>query len=220
MIPGPESTATEFLQQKNQMITKLKENLAQAQAIIKKFADKNRLERKFEVGDMVYLKLHPYIHYALNLHSNLKLSTKYFGPFRITESIGPAAYRLQLPDNTEIHPVFHVSQLKKHVGPKAVPQANLPMVTLDGYIKLAPVIVLETRALPQQDHIITQWLVQWPNLNTNHATWEDKSFIKDTFPQFYQQTLQEWWPDGVPCGQEHSQGRGEGELSDPGDQEF
>jgi hypothetical protein len=39
------------------MIAKPKENLAQSQARIKKFADKNRSERKFEPGDLVYLKL-------------------------------------------------------------------------------------------------------------------------------------------------------------------
>jgi hypothetical protein len=160
------------------------------------------------MGDLVCLKLQPYRHSALNIHNNLKLSSKYFGPFRIYECIGPTAYRLQLPENTDIQPVFHVSQLKKHVGPKAVPQANLPMVTPEGYIKLAPVTVLDTRALPQQDNIITQWLVQWQNLDVSQATWEDKTFIKSTFPQFYQETIQELWPNGVPCGQEHSQGAG------------
>lgn len=141
------------------------------------------------MGDMVYLKLQPYRHSALNLHKNLKLSTKYFGPLRLTEHIGPTTYRSQLPDNTSIHHVFHVSQLKQHVGPKAVPQANLPMVTPDGYIKLEPITVIDTRALPRQDNIIKQWLVQWQNLDSSQATWEDKTFIQSTFPQFYQKTL-------------------------------
>jgi hypothetical protein len=60
------------------MIAKPKENLAQSQARIKKFADKNRSERKFEPGDLVYLKLQPYRNSALNLHNNLKLSTMYW----------------------------------------------------------------------------------------------------------------------------------------------
>jgi hypothetical protein len=78
MISRPESTAYEFLQQKQTMIAKPKENLAQSQARIKKFADKNRSERKFELGDLVYLKLQPYRHSALNLHNNLKLSTMHW----------------------------------------------------------------------------------------------------------------------------------------------
>jgi hypothetical protein len=101
------------------------------------------------LGDMVYLKLQPYRHTSLNIHNNLKLSIKYFGPFRIIECIGLVAYKLQLPSNIDIHPVFHVSELKRHLGPKAVPQANMPLITPDGYIKLEPVTVLNTRALPR-----------------------------------------------------------------------
>ena len=34
------------------------------------------------------------------------------GPFQITEVIGQQAYRLALPEDWKIHPVFHVSLLK------------------------------------------------------------------------------------------------------------
>jgi hypothetical protein len=104
--------------------------------------------------------------------------------------------------------VFYVSQLKKHIGPKAVPQSNLPLVTPDGYIKIENVSVLDTRALPWHDDVVTQWKVQWQNLSPDQATWEDKLFIKATSPTFYNKTLQEWWPYASSCGQEHSQGGG------------
>jgi hypothetical protein len=121
MVPGPESPATEFLLQKQQMINRLKANLAQAQARIKKFADSKRMERQFNLGDMVYLKLQPFKLTDFGINQHFKLSTKFYGPFRVIEKVGTAAYRLQLPDNAEIHPVFHVSQLKQHLGPKAAP---------------------------------------------------------------------------------------------------
>jgi hypothetical protein len=156
MIPCPTSPALEFLSHKNDMIQKLKQNLAQAQARIKKYADNKRSERQFVAGDMVYLRLQPFRHAAFGIHQSLKLTTKFYGPFRILERAENVAHRLQLPTSTDIHPVFHASQLKKHLGAKAIPQSNLPLVTQEGYIKIEPAEVLDTRALPRNNDIVTQ----------------------------------------------------------------
>ena len=43
-----------------------------------------------------------------------KLNPRYVGPYEILERICPVAYRLALPPSlSEIHDVFHVSQLQK-----------------------------------------------------------------------------------------------------------
>jgi hypothetical protein len=89
------------------MISKLKENLTQAQARIKKYAHQKRSERVFSEGDMVYLKLQPFMHHAFGLHQNLKLTKKkYYGPFRVLQKLGSTGYKLQLPNTAEIHLVF------------------------------------------------------------------------------------------------------------------
>jgi hypothetical protein len=94
LIPELESPVVEFLVQKQQAITKLKDNLAQAQARMKKYEDKKRSERIFMVGDMVYLKLQPFRHTSFDLYQNLKLTSKYYGPFKVLEKIGQATYKL------------------------------------------------------------------------------------------------------------------------------
>jgi hypothetical protein len=104
---------------------------------------------------------------------------------KVTEKIGPATYKLQLPATANIHLVFHVSQLKKHCGPKVVPQPDLALLTPEGYIKLEPIQVLDTRALPCNNEIVTQWNIEWRNLTPDQATWKDKLFIKVMFPGFY-----------------------------------
>jgi hypothetical protein len=43
-----------------------------------------------------------------------KLAPRYIGPFKILEKRGEAAYQLELPlQLSEVHDVFHVSQLRK-----------------------------------------------------------------------------------------------------------
>lgn len=76
---------------------------------MKFFADKRRTEREFVVGDWVYLKLQPYRQTSLALRRNLKLSSKYYGPYLILEKVGLVAYKLALPMQSKINLVFHVS---------------------------------------------------------------------------------------------------------------
>jgi hypothetical protein len=88
---------------------------------------------------MVYLRLQLFRHAAFGIHQSLKLTTRFYEPFRVMERIDKVAYRLQLSESADIHPVFHVSQLKRHLGTKVVSQPNLPLVTADGYLKTEPV---------------------------------------------------------------------------------
>ena len=45
-----------------------------------------------------------------------KLSPKFLGPYQISRRIGPVAYEIALPPQlANLHPVFHVSQLRKYV---------------------------------------------------------------------------------------------------------
>ena len=102
------------------MHTVVKQHLLRAQARMKRQADRGRSERHFTVGDMVFLKLQPYIQSSLFHRSNNKLSFKFFGPFPVIQKIGPVAYKLLLPPGAVVHPVFHVSQLRSSPGNQQV----------------------------------------------------------------------------------------------------
>ena len=45
----------------------------------------------------------------------MKISQRFYGLFRVLERIGKIAHRLELPPTALLHPIFHVSQLKRRV---------------------------------------------------------------------------------------------------------
>ena len=81
------------------------------------------------------------------------------------------AYMLLLPEGCQLHPVFYVSQLKKHIGSKAVPTLDLPLIDDDGNIKVAPAAILERKMIPRNNEPVVQWLIHWTNLPPSEATW-------------------------------------------------
>lgn len=105
-----------LLQQRDEVLQQVKLHLQQAKARMKRHADKKRTELQFAEGDWVYVKLKPYRQMSVSLRKNQKLSLRYFGPFPILAKIGKVAYKLKLPENARIHPVFHVSFLKRCEG--------------------------------------------------------------------------------------------------------
>ncbi|XP_076928073.1 uncharacterized protein LOC143591895 [Bidens hawaiensis] len=100
------------------MVVKLlKQSLLKAQSRMKQQADKRRSEREFEVGTWVSHKLRPYKQNSVRMHKHSKLGPMYFGPFLVLESVGKVAYKLDIPNEVQIHPVFHVSLLKEASEP-------------------------------------------------------------------------------------------------------
>lgn len=86
----------------------LKEGIQKAQGMMEWYVDEKRSERKFETGDFVYLKLQSFRQSTVTIRKNLKLASKFYGPYAVEKKIEEVAYKLKLPLGAQIHPVFHV----------------------------------------------------------------------------------------------------------------
>jgi hypothetical protein len=125
------------------MTALLQQQLLRAQQCMKFQADKHRTDRSFSIDDHVWLKLQPYAQRSVASHVSPKLSYRYFGPYEIESKISEVAYKLKLPANSSVHPIFHVSLLKKvqgNITPKFIPLlVDIPYVQ-------TPEMVLDRRA--------------------------------------------------------------------------
>lgn len=162
------------------MLRVLQQHLERVRARMKHQADKKRVERVFQVGDSVFIKLQPYIQSSVAPRAHHKLLFKYYGPYAILERIGESAYRVQLPKGSRIHPVLHVSQLKKALGAHCQVQAQLP--TVDDQFAV-PMRVLQRRFRQKGQVMVPQALIQWSDQPESLATWEDLEELRQRFPR-------------------------------------
>nr|GEY69369.1 hypothetical protein [Tanacetum cinerariifolium]GEY72908.1 hypothetical protein [Tanacetum cinerariifolium] len=77
---------------------------------------------------------------------NGEVAYKFFGPFKILQRIREVAYKLDLPSTSQIHNVFHVSQLRKcrHPNPEQT-SGTLPPCDSSGVFLVELMAILDRR---------------------------------------------------------------------------
>ncbi|XP_059064689.1 uncharacterized protein LOC131856783 [Cryptomeria japonica] len=149
--------AQDWLQENEDIMRSLWENLQHAQNQQKIYADRHRIERAFEVDDMVFLRLQPY---------------------QVLRRVGEVAYEVELPPGGKIHNVFHVSCLKKALGQHITVSPDLPPMDAEGKLTLVPEEILEVRERQLRSKMIREYLVRWRNLPVEDATWEGEAILQ------------------------------------------
>ncbi|KAL2250254.1 UNVERIFIED_CONTAM: Transposon Ty3-I Gag-Pol polyprotein [Sesamum indicum] len=166
------SDVEELIQERAKVLQMLKENLQLAQHRMKIYADRKRTEREFQVGDEVFLKLQPHKQTSVAFRKRLKLSAKYYGPYKVIEKVGKVAYKLELPPG-----------LQRKIGSKYFPSDQLPEFE-DETFKIYPTTILAWRMIPRNNVGVPQVLIKWSHSSPEQAVWEDYHSVAAKFPDF------------------------------------
>ena len=166
-----------FVGRIQESIARARDCLKYAQARMKESYDAKHRAESFEVGEFVFLSPRGLL---LSVAGSKKFMAKQLGPFEIIERVGRLAYKLLLPASmSRVHPVFHVSLLKRprDGGRKTAPP---PAMLLDGAEECEIYQVLNHRAKPhkrQPNH--REYYVSWRGMGPEENEWLSENKLKN-----------------------------------------
>ncbi|KAD2804903.1 hypothetical protein E3N88_38280 [Mikania micrantha] len=166
-------TGPEIIQETTDKIRQIRDNLLVARSRQKSYADKRRKPLEFEVGDMVLLKVSPWKG-VVRFGKKGKLAARYVGPFKILERIGKVAYKLELPPElSNVHPTFHVSNLRKCLADQDL-QVPLDDIRIDDTMHFVerPVEIMDREIKMLKRSRIPIVKVRWESKRGPEFTWE------------------------------------------------
>uniref|UniRef100_A0A251VQQ9 RNA-directed DNA polymerase n=1 Tax=Helianthus annuus TaxID=4232 RepID=A0A251VQQ9_HELAN len=179
-------TGPELIQETTDKILQVRDNLLKARSRQKSYADKGRKPMEFETGDFVLLKVSPWKG-VIRFGKKGKLAPRYVGPFKILERIGEVAYRLDLPEElSNVHPVFHVSNLKKCLADEGlhVPLEDLQVNETLHFVE-KPVEIMDQGTKQLRRSRIPIVKVRWEGKRGAEFTWELENEMKSKYPHLF-----------------------------------
>ena len=182
MLSKTEETNNEAVQQ---FTTRLQQDfqtalqqLTQAGEAMKRFADRRRREEPvYRPGDLVLLSTR-----HLRMRGGpAKLQRRFVGPFRVESQISRVAYRLELPDQWRIHPVFHSSLLKPwNQSTWSCPvEAPQPEFEVDDGPVYNVERILRWRSVRRGRRRVREFLVTWEGFPLDEAEWIQEADFHD-----------------------------------------
>ncbi|XP_076932647.1 uncharacterized protein LOC143598275 [Bidens hawaiensis] len=179
-------TCPELVQETTDRIAQICQNLHAARSRQKSYADKRCKPLKFSVGDFVLLKASPWSG-VVRFGKKGKLAPCFVGPFEIIDRVGPVAYRLKLPvELSNIHPVFHVSNLKKCLaeGNLHIPLDEASIDETMHFVEQPVEIMDHMDKVTKQSRILLV-KVRWNSKQGAKFTWEREDHMKLKYPHLF-----------------------------------
>ncbi|WMV50362.1 hypothetical protein MTR67_043747, partial [Solanum verrucosum] len=116
-----------------------------------------------------------------------KLSPRFVGPYQILKRIRKVAYELELPTElAPVHPVFHVSILKKCIGDPVsiIPLEGLGVDESLSYEEIS-VEILDRQVKRLRNKEVASVKVLWRNHLVEGSTWEAEADMKSRYPHLF-----------------------------------
>ncbi|XP_049353901.1 uncharacterized protein LOC125818451 [Solanum verrucosum] len=138
---------------------------------------------QFQTGEQVLLKVSP-MKGVMRFGMKGKLSPRYIGPFEILDYVGTVAYRLDLPPSLSgVHPVLHVSILKKyHIDGDYIIKWDSALLVKDLQFEEESVVILDCDVWNLRTKEIKSVKVQRKHRSVEKATWETDKYMRDKYP--------------------------------------
>ncbi|XP_075109217.1 uncharacterized protein LOC142181004 [Nicotiana tabacum] len=159
-------------------------------ACILEFRDKRRRGLVFIIGDKVFLRVSS-MKGVMRFGKRGKLRPKFVGPYEILDRVRVVAYRLALPPEFSfIHPVFHVSMLRKCIS-NSSHMLEAPTIPLDEKLsyeeELISFVDRQVRKLRSKEIVFLK--VLWRNNTVEEPTWEVEDVMRVKYPHLFQSTV-------------------------------
>ena len=116
-----------------------------------------------------------------------KLALRYIGHFEILRKVGMVAYQLALPPNlSQVHPVFHVSMLRKYISdPSYILQLQRMEVNEDLTDEEEPIAIVDHQVCQLRSKQISMVKVLWRSNNVEEHTWETEAEMRVAYPYLF-----------------------------------
>ncbi|XP_075084645.1 uncharacterized protein LOC107812986 isoform X1 [Nicotiana tabacum] len=179
----------DLVQEAMDKVQLIRQRLLAAQSRQKSYADKRRRDLVFTIGDKVFLRVSP-MKGMMRFGKRGKLSSRFIGPYEILDRVGAVAYRLALPPELSfIHPVFHVSMLRKYISDSSQ-VIEAPTIPLDEKLSCEeePMAIVDRQIRKLQSEEIVFVKVLWRNHTVKEATWEIEDIMRVKYPHLFQST--------------------------------
>jgi len=171
-----------FIQDRKLALQDAKDSMSYAQEIMAQYANQSRRDIEYNIGDKVLLDSENFKLANQIQRPNLSLLEKNLGPYTIEAKIDKLNYQLKLPKTMKIHPIFHVTLLKKYHDPNEHFKNRKPLppepqvLENEEYYEVEK--ILDKRMFRRQQ----QYLIKWKGYDDDENSWVNKKLlIEDGF---------------------------------------